>query len=353
MSSFHNTLINWYRQSKRDLPWRETSNPYMIWISEIILQQTRVNQGLDYYTKFLSYFPDIKSLVEADEHEVLKLWQGLGYYSRARNLHQTAKTIVEVYKGSFPTSFDDILKLKGIGQYTASAIASIAFNQPYPAVDGNVYRFLARYFNIIASIDSQSGKKEFRELAGKLIDKSDPGIYNQAIMEFGALQCVPVNPQCDVCVFRSSCQGLQHGMVLQLPSRTKKVNPRTRYFNYILFEKNDSVFLQKRTDSGIWKNLWQLPLIETSMEISPEEFIRSEDFVRISGNSRLTILNISRSYRHALTHQLIFAKFYHCLVTEDFYPEGNYSEVLKNDIIKYAIPRLIEIYLSEKGFLDE
>ncbi|MFZ4583041.1 MAG: A/G-specific adenine glycosylase, partial [Paludibacter sp.] len=226
------TLINWYEHNKRELPWRDISDPYRIWISEIILQQTRVNQGISYYLRFVDRFPDVKALATAHEDEVLKYWQGLGYYSRARNLHKTAQIIVEKHNGNFPNSYTEIVQLKGIGAYTAAAICSFAYNQPYGVVDGNVYRVLSRLFAIQTPIDSSQAKNEFSDLATNLLNNSNPGIHNQAIMEFGALQCVPVQPECNTCPFQKTCKAYELDLVDKLPIKASKTKVRERFFNY-------------------------------------------------------------------------------------------------------------------------
>ncbi|MBV5343686.1 A/G-specific adenine glycosylase, partial [bacterium] len=256
-------LTNWYNQNKRELPWRDITDPYRIWISEIILQQTRVNQGMRYYLRFVERFPDVKTLAVAEEDEVLKYWQGLGYYSRARNIHKTAKIITEKHKGIFPKNHSDILLLKGIGEYTAAAICSFAYNQPYAVVDGNVFRVLSRVFGIETPIDSTSGKKEFTQLAEKLLDKKEPGLHNQSIMEFGALQCVPVQPDCGVCPLQTVCKAYSLNMADKLPVKATKTKVRERFFNYFYIEYQDKIFIQKRSEKDIWQNLYELPLVES------------------------------------------------------------------------------------------
>ena len=253
---FHNTLINWYLQNKRDLPWRKTTDPYQIWLSEIMLQQTRVAQGTPYFLSFTTAFPTVFDLAKANEEQVLKLWQGLGYYSRARNLHKTAQYVANELSGEFPDNYKDLLKLKGVGEYTAAAIASFSYNEPVPVVDGNVFRVLSRYFDMETDIAVASAKKEFAALAFELMPKDKPAIFNQAIMEFGALQCVPKNPNCNVCVFNTSCAALQKKKVDQLPVKSKKLKVRNRFFNYLVVsDDNENTIIQKRTAKGIWHNL--------------------------------------------------------------------------------------------------
>lgn len=262
--SLSKQLIFWYLQNKRELPWRKTKDPYRVWLSEIMLQQTRVAQGLPYFLKFTEAFPTVFDLAKAEESEVLKLWQGLGYYSRARNLHFTAKYISEELEGVFPKSYKELLQLKGVGDYTASAIASICYDESFAVVDGNVYRVLSRYFGVATSINSTKGIKEFKELAQTVIDETQPGVYNQAIMDFGALHCKPQNPLCDECPLAESCVALANNSVKELPVKEKKIKIKKRYFNYLVpvTEDNQTV-LEERVGKGIWQGLYQFPLVET------------------------------------------------------------------------------------------
>ncbi|WP_313804872.1 A/G-specific adenine glycosylase [Flavobacterium sp.] len=280
--NFANSLISWYLQNKRDLPWRKTNNPYHIWLSEIMLQQTRVAQGMPYYFAFREAFPTVHDLATADEEKVLKLWQGLGYYSRARNLHATAKYVAFENKGSFPDNFQDLKQLKGVGEYTAAAIASIAFGESVPVVDGNVFRVLSRYFGIETDVASSGAKKEFFELAASLLPKGKASEFNQAMMEFGALQCVPKNPNCTECIFNGSCSALKDGKVSQLPVKSKKTKVTNRYFNYLIVKDGEGKsIIQKRTAKGIWYNLYEFPLLETDNETdfeTTEALIQNYDF---------------------------------------------------------------------------
>ena len=272
--NFSKTLIHWYIQYKRDLPWRNDTNPYTIWLSEIMLQQTRVAQGLPYYVRFTSAFPTVFDLANASEEAVLKLWQGLGYYSRARNLHQTSQYIAFELNGEFPKCYSELLKLKGIGEYTAAAIASFSYNEKVPVVDGNVYRVLSRYFGVETDIASTGAKKEFTALAQELIPNDKANIFNQAIMEFGALQCVPKNPNCENCVFNDSCVALQKKKVGQLPVKSKKIKVTNKYFNYLVFlDENANTIISKRTQKGIWHNLYEFPVIETNEEVGFETIL--------------------------------------------------------------------------------
>lgn len=309
--TFSNSLTKWYLQNKRDLPWRNTQNPYFIWLSEIMLQQTRVAQGMPYFYSFTTAFPTVFDLANASEEQVLKLWQGLGYYSRARNLHKTAQYIAFELDGIFPSSYIDLLKLKGVGEYTAAAIASFSYNEKVPVVDGNVFRVLSRYFDIESDISLLSTKKEFTALASELISKENPALFNQAIMEFGAMQCVPKNPNCDICIFNSSCMALQKKKVSQLPVKSKKLKVTKRYFNYIVFlDENQKTYIQKRSDKGIWHNLYEFPLIETQKEESFEAISNQIQDLIYNDNKIVSVREWnSKSIIHKLSHQHLYIKF--------------------------------------------
>ena len=309
---FSKTLISWYLQNKRDLPWRKTANPYHIWLSEIMLQQTRVAQGLPYFLSFTTSFPTIFDLANADEEQVLKLWQGLGYYSRARNLHATAKYIASDLHGIFPDSFSGLLKLKGVGEYTAAAIASFSYNEVVPVVDGNVFRVLSRFFDIETDIASSGAKKEFTALANELIPKDNPAIFNQAIMEFGALQCVPKNPDCGICVLNSGCLALKYNKVGELPVKLKKTKVRNRYFNYIVFsDAIQNLIIRKRVEKGIWHNLYEFPLIETDGEVDFDSISKLINDKYGNKNAILSIKPLNKSkILHKLSHQHLFIDFY-------------------------------------------
>lgn len=350
MDSFSNKLYNWYTINKRDLPWRNTKNAYKIWISEIILQQTRVSQGTNYYLRLIENFPTVKHLADAHEDEVLKLWQGLGYYSRARNLHATAKIIVESYNSTFPKNYNDILNLKGIGPYTAAAITSIAYNQVYPTVDGNIYRVLSRYFGIETPIDSTSGKKQFQELAEELISTKEPGMHNQALMEFGALQCTPKSPNCRDCPLNSSCFAIQNNLVDKLPVKEKKTKQRKRYFYYYLIDDGKSIYLKKRTKNDIWRNLHELPLIEYDKEQSDEKLIQTK--IPFINNGSFNLKQISSAKRHILSHQIIYAKLIYVEVNSDVNISSSLFRVNKKDISKFAVPRLVEQFLEDFNLVE-
>jgi len=302
-------LIEWYCQNKRELPWRNTISAYHVWLSEIILQQTRVAQGLPYYQKFVATYPNIQDLAQADEQEVLNLWQGLGYYSRARNLHFTAKDIVDNYNGIFPKQYKDLLELKGVGAYTAAAIASFCYNEPVAVLDGNVYRVLSRIFGIEIPINSSEGRKIFKDLVQEQLEKNNPGTYNQAIMEFGALQCTPANPKCKICPLSADCIAFQTGKVEKLPVKIPKAKQKKRYFHYFLIHYKDSIVLQKRTVKDIWQNLYQLPLLE----VTSNDRYKSERF-----DALLTDLSVKtagypilkKEVVHKLTHQHLYISFW-------------------------------------------
>lgn len=346
---FRETLIRWYEENGRQLPWRDTRDPYRIWISEVILQQTRVAQGLDYFRRFTDRFPDVASLAAAEEDEVLKYWQGLGYYSRARNLHAAAQEIVSKFDGVFPSGYQDVLSLKGIGEYTAAAICSFAWRQPYAVVDGNVYRVLARVFGVDLPIDSSAGKKYFTELASKLLDRKHPDLYNQAIMDFGALQCVPQSPACLFCPFRDQCAAFITGEVNRLPVKEGKTVQTKRYFNYLYIRYKDTIFLSQRTEKDIWRNLYEFPLVETSGPLTEAELRKHPLFLEIlvPGTS-FQMLSSYGPVKHVLSHRIVYACFYEIEVTE--LPESldKYLRVNENDKEKYAVSRLIDLYLKKK-----
>lgn len=342
---FSKILINWYLSNKRSLPWRKTTDPYRIWLSEIMLQQTRVAQGLPYYERFITAFPGVHDLSAAPLDEVLKLWQGLGYYSRARNLHSTAKYISEERDGVFPDSFKELKNLKGVGEYTAAAIASFCFKEPVAVVDGNVYRVLARYFNIDLPINSTEGIKHFKTLANELMPGDDPATYNQAIMEFGALQCTPKNPDCENCPLNSGCLALQQNKVGELPVKLKKTKLKKRYFNYLVFASEDnSTLIEKRIGKGIWEGLYQFPLIETKQPVRLKQLTSEEKFRGIIGESLFDIeLYNEEPIVHKLSHQHIYAHFWMINIAnlEKATPMA--------DLGAYPVPVLIQNFLAEAG----
>ena len=342
--NFSQQILEWYGKNKRNLPWRNSKNPYKIWLSEIILQQTKVAQGLPFYNKFILVFPAINDLANATENEVLNLWQGLGYYSRARNMHFTAKEIAERHNGIFPNDYKTILKLKGIGTYTAAAISSFAFNLPFAVVDGNVIRLLSRYFGIPTAFDSSKGKKEFQLLAQKLLIKKNVADYNQAIMEFGALQCVPKSPNCSICPLQNNCFAFSNNLLSDFPKKKKKIKIRKRYFEFLIISENEKVLIQKRKN-GIWKGLYQFPLIENTQEKLEKEICTSKDWKNLFKGVTANIIKISPRIKHKLTHQTIFAQFWH--IDSKIPANKNTISIEKKDLKNYPIPKLLEKYLEK------
>ena len=342
-------LITWYSLNKRQLPWRGITDPYRIWVSEVILQQTRVNQGLEYYLHFIERFPDVVTLANADESEVLKCWQGLGYYSRARNLHLAAQMICSRFQGIFPPSYENILSLKGIGEYTAAAIVSLAWNKPYPVVDGNVFRFLSRLLMIDEPIDTGKGKKLFTTIANQLMDKSRAGLFNQAIMEFGALQCVPVSPVCNICPFESKCLAYAASKVSNYPVKRGNTTTQDRYLYYFHIRHNGHTFLHKRQGRGIWQHLYEFPLIESATPLSYEDLIHSSLFkvwfekLRNSSGLHLKITG----KKHVLSHRILYADFYEINITDEILPqELPFLKIKEEELEAYPVHRLMQFYLE-------
>lgn len=319
-SIFTNRLIAWYQANKRDLPWRKTHDPYRIWLSEVILQQTRVAQGLPYYKRFVEKYPTVADLAAAKEEEVLRLWQGLGYYSRARNLHACARMIVNEWCGKFPTTYEDLLRLKGVGKYTAAAIASIAFKEPVPVVDGNVYRVLARVFGIEENIASTQGEKIFYQLANTLVPKEKADLYNQAIMEFGAMHCVPANPLCSTCIFRTECIAFHSSRQRTLPVKVKNLKVKQRFFHYFIIQFQDKFYMKKREERDIWQGLYDFYLIEEN-QVKPPHQLKSE-LLSIIQRYQLVIHKRPILYKHILTHQRLNVCFFHIKATTPFINEA-------------------------------
>ena len=324
---FTHTLLTWYDENKRTLPWRGERDPYRIWISEIILQQTRVQQGWDYYLRFIEAFPALADLAAATEEQVLRLWQGLGYYTRARNLHAAAKQIMELHGGVFPNRYDDILALKGVGEYTAAAIASIAFGLPHPAVDGNVLRVVSRIFGIYDDISIPATRRQITDRCSQLIDPDRPGNFNQAMMELGAIQCLPKNPKCDDCPFRHDCHAFTHGLTDTLPVKSNRIVKRDRFFLFSVYIYNNGTVLEKRTGRDIWHNLYQFPLQETESDCTLEDGYPVAEL------------------REVLTHQVIHAKFY----VKERVPEIQDNQVLVplEQLDQYPKPKIIVQFLSK------
>ena len=341
-------LVRWYQNNKRDLPWRNTADPYYIWLSEIILQQTRVVQGIPYYLSFVAAFPTIEDLANANEDKVLKMWQGLGYYSRARNLHFTAKYIVDNYGGDFPEDYDKVLKLKGIGVYTAAAITSFAFDMPYAVVDGNVTRVLSRFFGISIPFDTSVGKNHFQQLAQKLIIKEEAAIYNQAIMEFGAIKCKPKSPCCSSCPLQDFCVAYATNSVAELPVKSKKIKVKDRFLYYLLIEQEDNIFFGKR-ESGIWTGLYEFPFLEFMSKMSEKEIMQSDSWASVFSHSNYDVKSISSEFIHVLSHQKIHAQFL-CVRTSGIAMK-DYELISKNSLSEYPVSRLTEKYFQSIDLL--
>ncbi|QIE59551.1 A/G-specific adenine glycosylase [Rasiella rasia] len=341
---FSNKLITWYLQNKRELPWRQTKDPYRIWLSEIILQQTRVAQGLPYYETFVATYPNVYELAKAPEEDVLKLWQGLGYYSRARNLRFTANFVANELNGVFPNTYESLKKLKGVGDYTASAIASICYQEPAAVVDGNVYRVLSRVFGVATPINSTAGIKEFKLLAQTLLDEKQPGVFNQAIMEFGARYCVPQNPACEGCIFSENCMAFTSRTVSELPVKLKKLKVKKRYFNYIVLLSIDhKTRLNQRLGKGIWQNLYEFPLVETTNEVSEGDLKREPAYRNLSEEIKInSIVKYNDTpIVHKLSHQHLITTFW-IVETETLHGTG----IAISEIEKFPVPVLIANFLN-------
>lgn len=341
---FSKALLPWYAEHQRPLPWRRTHDPYRIWLSEVILQQTRVEQGLPYWQRFVDTYPTVVALAAASEDAVLKLWQGLGYYSRARNLRTAAQQVVMEHGGRFPDDHDSLLRLKGVGDYTAAAIGSIAFGTAEPVVDGNVYRVLARVFGISTPIDSTAGRKEFRALASNLLDRSRPGEHNQAVMELGATVCTPVNPRCSECPLARKCVARATDRRAQLPVKAGKTTVRTRYFNYLHIGSGTTLYLQKRSGRDVWQGLWELPLMESPAQLTRAGLKRRCD-KELGG--RWEVLVSTGPVKHVLSHQLIMATFWRVRPLSHFTPPVEWQVVKDPRHSGHAVPRLIERYWQE------
>jgi len=346
MEEFSNHLILWYLKNKRDLPWRHTTDPYKIWLSEIMLQQTRVAQGIPYYLKFINTFPSVKELADASEEEVLKLWQGLGYYTRARNLHATAKYISYELNEVFPSNYIDLKKLKGVGDYTASAIASICYKEPKAVLDGNVFRVLARLYGIDMAVNTPEGIKVFSKLSQQLLDVNNPDIHNQAIMEFGARHCTPKKPLCESCIYNRDCVALKNKLVNQLPVKLRKLKVKKRYFNYIVpIIDNEFTILNKREEKGIWANLYEFPLVETLELIGFDELKNEIEQLGVFKNPFEFSLYNEKEIVHKLSHQHIHTRFW--IVTTH---ERVESIISISEIEKYPVSVLIANFINEFSF---
>lgn len=345
---FFEILIKWNRnENKREMPWKGEKDPYKIWISEIILQQTRVQQGLAYYNRFIKTWPTVKSLANAPEQKVYKLWEGLGYYSRCRNLIASAKYIHNELGGRFPEKHENILLLKGVGEYTAAAIVSFAFNQPYAVVDGNVLRVLARFFGIKIPVDTTEGKKLFKKLANELIDKENPAEYNQAIMDFGAVICKPLLPLCNECPFQKLCIAYQKKLVNTLPAKEKSIKTRQRFFNYLIIEHGNKIYINQRTEKDIWQNLYEFILIETENFISEKELLKCASVASLLNENIFKITQVSKTFSQKLTHQTITGRFFHINIKNQLAPLKKYKSVSKNELKNFAFPKFIASYLQD------
>lgn len=346
-SAISEALIEWYQTNKRDLPWRNTADPYVIWISEIILQQTRVVQGLDYFNRFIARFPNVIVLANSEEDEVLRYWQGLGYYSRARNLHTAAKDIQKRFNGIFPDRYEDVRSLKGIGDYTAAAICSFAYKQPYAVLDGNVYRVLSRLLAIETAIDTSTGKKIFHEAACSLLDKTYPDIYNQAIMELGALQCTPQQPDCSKCPLMANCLAHEKGIEKDLPHKQGKTIVKERFFNYFYIRNKTSVWIRKRTGNDIWKNLFELPLIETEKPLSLSKLQQTETYKNLfAGINKIAFSAPVFETKHVLSHRIIYASFYAVEIDSPGAGLSEYLQIEDSEIDNFAVSRLTLRFLE-------
>lgn len=357
MKSFSSILASWYKNNKRDLPWRGTKDPYKVWLSEIILQQTRVEQGMAYYLKFVGRFPTVADLANAKEDEVLKLWQGLGYYSRARNLHAAAKQIANgnaevqgtrVQKYVFPQTYNEIIKLKGVGTYTAAAISSICFNEAKAVVDGNVYRFIARVFGVKTPIDSTAGKKEFQQMADELLDRKNAGEHNQAMMEFGARHCKPANPLCETCPFEETCVARRKKLIAQLPVKEKKTKTRNRHLVYFVFAFKGKTFLRKRSHAkDIWHNLYEFPMLEFEQKEAEEKILSRMQAEFLLKKKDCVVTKISEEVKHVLSHQNLYARFFEIkLSAVSAVLKKDFLAVKKGEVNNFALPRLIDRYLN-------
>lgn len=344
-SWFSQQLRPWYAAHRRPLPWRETLDPYRIWLSEVILQQTRVGQGLAYYLRFTGRWPSVAALAAASEDEVLKMWQGLGYYSRARNLLVAARQVMKDHGGRFPATHAELVQLKGVGDYTASAIASVCFGRPEAVVDGNVYRVLARCFGIATPIDSAQGRKQFKALATELLDARHPGDHNQAVMELGATVCTPRNPQCGTCPLRSRCTAYSTGTTSELPVKAGRTKTRNRYFNYLHIPAGKGLYLQQRGAGDIWQGLFELPLIESARPLDRRTLAGVLE--KTFGNG-WSVKEMETRPRHVLSHQQVHSCFWTVIPPRSFRVPAEWKKVPARNLDQYAVPRLVERWLAGK-----
>jgi len=339
-------LRYWYLENKRDLPWRNTYNAYIIWLSEIILQQTRVEQGLPYFLNFVKYYGTITDFANADINDILKLWQGLGYYSRARNMHATAQIVRDNYNGEFPTNYNELIKLKGIGPYTAAAIASFAFNEAKAVVDGNVYRVIARFAGIYTDINSTEGRKEFAVAAQQLLDLQNPATHNQAMMELGAMVCKPQNPDCLNCPIQENCFAFSKKEHINLPVKIKKVKVKERFFNYLVFEFDNKTYLKQRGPKDIWQGLFEFPMLEMPLLKNAGEVFKAIIEKEFIGKKQNVDIQFLENYKHKLTHQKLFASFWKITCNTKPNLSIDFIEIKIDEINKYAVPKLLENLIS-------
>ena len=344
-SWFSKLLLPWYRENHRPLPWRETKDPYRIWLSEVMLQQTRVDQGLGYYRRFIERWPTVAELAAAQESEVLKEWQGLGYYSRARNLLKAARQVQAEHGGEFPGTYGELLKLTGVGDYTAAAIASICFHRPDAVVDGNVYRVLARAFGINSPIDCTAGRKQFKALAMELLDPKDPGDHNQAVMELGAKVCTPQRPDCAHCPLHAKCVAFATSTISSLPVKQDKTKTRDRFFNYLQIPGANGLYVRQRNDKDIWQGLYELPLLESGRPLIKRTLGSSLD--KAFGKGWLVEGEVGKA-RHVLSHQIIHAIFWSTVPPEKFTPPADWELVSVKNLDTLAVPRLIERWMKNE-----
>lgn len=345
MSAVSDILLAWYAREGRDLPWRRTRDPYRIWLSEVILQQTRVAQGMAYYERFTERYPDIASLAAAPEDEVLKLWQGLGYYSRARNLLAAAREVVDRFGGRFPRTLEEVRSLRGVGDYTAAAICSAAYDEPCAVVDGNVYRLLARLFDLDLPIDTTAGRRAFAALAREQLDPRQPGRYNQAIMDFGALQCTPLSPRCDGCPLAGRCLALAAGTVAARPVKQGRTLVRDRWFHYLHLTSGDRTLLRRREERDIWQGLYEFPMIETPAAADLPDLVGDPRFAALTGDAAWHLVHTVTLPVHQLSHQRIRARVYR-IETPVLTPAAAALAVPTSTLGDYAVPRLLDRYLE-------
>jgi A/G-specific adenine glycosylase len=349
---FSTQLIQWYRQNKRNLPWRETTDPYRIWLSEIILQQTRVEQGLPYFLKYVQTYPNLSDFAKANEDEILKYWQGLGYYSRARNMLNTAKQIIKFHNGKFPENYAALIQLKGIGPYTAAAIASFAFNEKVAVVDGNVFRVLSRFLGIYEPINNSAARKLFTKAALELMNKKNPAEFNQAIMEFGATLCKPAKPDCSNCPISSACFAFSKNKIAELPVKIVKPIKRIRYFNYLHLNDSGNTFFKKRESKDIWQGLYEFPLIETPKTINQDELLEHPDFKKLVQKAKIKITNWHSAKKHILSHQIIYARFWQIeMVKGNLKQDKAIIKISEERLAEYPVPRILDIYLKNNNLV--